>query len=66
MAERGTPDFYREQAERLTYLAASAHEPATRLELLEIAATFRKLADHVAGKSEPPDSTPDNSTVDAA
>ncbi|HEX4195710.1 MAG TPA: hypothetical protein VHY80_21550 [Stellaceae bacterium] len=43
--------FYREQAERLTFLAAETANPAMRIELLEIAASFHKLADHAAANS---------------
>lgn len=46
LAERGTPEFYREQAVRLTKLAAETASHANRLELLEIASVFQKLADH--------------------
>jgi len=48
LAERGTPEFYREQAVRLTRLAADSRTPESRLELLEMAAAFQKLADHAA------------------
>lgn len=44
MLEEATPEFYRQQAERLTQLAAAAADPGVRLELLEIAAGFQKLA----------------------
>lgn len=40
--------FYREQAERLTFLAAETANPGTRLELLEIAASFQKLAEYAS------------------
>ena len=45
---RGTPAFYREEAARLTLIACDMADPTTRLELMEIAASFRKLADFVA------------------
>jgi hypothetical protein len=43
--------FYREQAERLTFLAMETASPETRLELLEIAASFQKLADYASGNN---------------
>ena len=46
LAERGTPEFYREQVVRLVALAALAATPEGRLELLDIASVFQKLADH--------------------
>jgi hypothetical protein len=46
LAERGTPAFYREQAARLTALAAIAGKPELRVELLEMASVFQKMADH--------------------
>lgn len=46
----GSPDFYREEAARLTLIACDVADPVTRLELMEIAASFRKLADFVAAK----------------
>jgi hypothetical protein len=45
LAERGTPEFYREQGARLVKLATGLTSPAARLELLEIARVFQKLAD---------------------
>jgi hypothetical protein len=51
MEERGTETFYREQAERLTRIAAEASSPSTRLELLEIAASFQRLADYVSANN---------------
>ena len=52
LAERGTPEFYREQAARLTAQAALALTPKSRLELLEVAAVFQKLADYAAASRE--------------
>lgn len=46
--------FYREQAERLTFLAVETANPEARLELLEIAASFQKLADYAAGNNNSP------------
>ena len=43
--------FYRQQAERLTSIAAEINNAATRLELLAIAANFRKLADYATANS---------------
>jgi hypothetical protein len=48
MPEIGSATFYRQHAERLTFLAADTTNPATRLELLEIATGFQKLADHAS------------------
>ena len=48
LAERGTSEFYREQAARLTALAATTATLKTRFELLDIATVFQKLADRVA------------------
>jgi hypothetical protein len=44
----GSAGFYHAQAERLTYLAAETVSPKARLELLEIAASFQKLADYAS------------------
>jgi hypothetical protein len=54
---RGTPAFYREEAARLTLIACDVTDPTTRLELMEIAASFRKLAEFVAGKHAVIDTT---------
>jgi len=51
MPDTGSAPFYRQQAERLTFLAAETINPATRLELLEIAASFQKLADYASANS---------------
>lgn len=51
MAERGTPEFYREEAARLTLLAVDATEPGIRLQMLEMAATFTRLAQRVEGSN---------------
>jgi hypothetical protein len=48
MAKRGTSQFYRDEAERLMALAAGSINPELRLELLQIAASFKKLADRAA------------------
>ena len=45
LAERGTSEFYREQVARIVRIADTVKDPAARLELLEIAAVFQKLAD---------------------
>jgi hypothetical protein len=52
LAEKGTPEFYRDQAVRLTSLAADVTDASTRLELLEIAAAFQRLAEHIGANSE--------------
>jgi hypothetical protein len=51
MPDRGTPAFYREQAERLTRIAAETANPQIRLELLEIAASFQRLATFVVANA---------------
>jgi hypothetical protein len=61
LTERGTPEFYREQAARLTKLATEAKSVAARLELLDIAAVFQKLAQHSVANRDPRDS----GTIDA-
>jgi hypothetical protein len=48
LADRDTPELYREQAARLTAMAAQAGTPERRLELLDMASVFRKLADHAS------------------
>lgn len=48
MAKRGTPQFYRDEAKRLSALAAGSINLDVRLELLHIAAGFKKLADRAA------------------
>lgn len=48
MAERGTPEFYREEVARTMRLAETMKDAAARLELLDIAAVFQKLADRGA------------------
>jgi hypothetical protein len=48
LAERGTPEFYREQVGRLMRLASESSNSGVRLELLDIATVFQKLADRAA------------------
>jgi len=48
LAERGTAEFYREQVVRIMLIAESLSDPAGRLELLDIAAVFQKLADRAS------------------
>lgn len=48
LADRGTAEFYREQVTRLVMLAETLHDPAARLELLDIATVFQKMADRTA------------------
>jgi hypothetical protein len=48
LAERATPEFYREQGLRLTLLAADCSSAEGRLALLEMAAVFQKLAERSA------------------
>jgi hypothetical protein len=54
-AEKGTIEFYREQASRLTAIAVGAATAETRLELLEMAAVFQRLADRAAIHRDVPD-----------
>lgn len=51
MRESSSVTFYRQQAERLTFIAAETADAATRLELLEIAASFQKLANYASANS---------------
>jgi hypothetical protein len=51
MAARGTAQFYRDEAERLSALDAGSINVDMRLELLEIAAGFKKLADRAARRA---------------
>jgi hypothetical protein len=48
LAERGTIEFYRDQVARLVRLSETLTDPAARLELLEVAAIFQRLADRAA------------------
>jgi len=52
LAERGTAEFYREQVSRLMRLAETMHDPATRIELLDIASVFQKLAERATALTE--------------
>ena len=44
MSERGSPDFYREQAARLTALAAEIGDPALKLQFRDLATSLKMLA----------------------
>jgi hypothetical protein len=46
LAEKDTPEFYRQEAERIARLAMDARDPNLRLQMLEIAESFLKLAEH--------------------
>jgi hypothetical protein len=46
MAEKGTAAFYREQVVRLTLLAMETADSEAKLEILEIAASFKRLAEY--------------------
>lgn len=48
MSEKGTPEFYREEAERLVELSRSIIDSAIRLEMLRVAESYRTLADHAS------------------
>ena len=54
MAEKGTAEFYREQAIRIAAIAADTADSASRLQLLEIAAAFQRLADRAIALQEAP------------
>ena len=47
LPEKGTTEFYRAEAERIARLAEDVVDPTLRLEMLDIAAGFLKLAEHV-------------------
>jgi hypothetical protein len=46
LLERGTVEFYRQEAARISHLAESVANTSLRLEMLDIAAGFLKLAEH--------------------
>jgi hypothetical protein len=46
LSDRGTAEFYRQEAVRISLLAESVVDPSLRLEMLDIAAGFLKLAKH--------------------
>jgi hypothetical protein len=46
MVGQGTAAFYREQFARLALLAIDTRDPEAKLEILEIAASFKKLAEY--------------------
>lgn len=48
MPRKHSPAFYREEAARLTLIACDIADPTMRLELLELAGSFRRLADFVS------------------
>jgi hypothetical protein len=48
MAEKGTPEFYRQEAHRVASLASTVTDPGIRLEMLRIAAGFKTLAEYTA------------------
>jgi hypothetical protein len=52
MPEKATPEFYRQEAQRLTALATVTSDAALRLEIMEIAACFRRLANHADTSNE--------------
>jgi hypothetical protein len=45
VAERGPVEFYREQVARLLRVAEGLNDPAARLELLDVATVFQKMAE---------------------
>ena len=48
LAEPGTAAFYREQVTRIMLFAEKLTDPVARRELVDIAATFQRLADRRA------------------
>jgi hypothetical protein len=60
MSERGSPAFYRDQAVRLTALAAELEDPALKLQFQDLAKSLTLLADFAGVR---PDAA---STTDAA
>jgi hypothetical protein len=52
MSERGSPDFYREQAARLTALAAEIGDPALKLQFRDLATSLKMLADFAAVRQD--------------
>ena len=54
MAEPGTAEFYREQVTRIMVFAEKLTDPVARRELVDIAATFQRLADRRASASADP------------
>ena len=50
MARESAAEFYRKEAERLVRIARDVRDPAIKLELLQVAAQFRTLAEHAHGE----------------
>lgn len=50
--DRGSAQFYQEQAIRLNAIALDTSDPIRRLTLLEIAASFEKLAEYAAAREQ--------------
>ena len=50
MAKESAAKFYRQEAERLVRIARDVRDPAIKLELLQVAAQFRTLAEHAHGE----------------
>ncbi len=48
MADKTSPEFYRQEAERLVRLASTINESAVRMKTLEIAAGYQRLANRVS------------------
>ena len=54
VAEKGSAEFYREQAIRITAIAVDTADNVSRLQLLEIAAAFQRLADRAVALRDAP------------
>ena len=52
MSERSGPALYRQQAARLTALAAAIDDPALKLQFRDIATSLEMLADFAAVKPD--------------
>ena len=48
MADKASPEFYRQEAERLVRLASTISESTVRIKLLEVAAGYQQLANRAS------------------
>ena len=48
MADKASPEFYRQEAERLVQLASTISESTVRIKLLEVAAGYQQLANRAS------------------
>lgn len=53
MSEHTGPALYREQAARLTALAAEVDDPALKLQFCDLATSLKMLADFAAVRRDP-------------